>query len=315
MVIRICIIRHSKSGSNLLKEQGLNGQGLRDPGLTVLGSKAAHEYSPRLQKILEDNGFDIENTTVGASPLRRAQETAHSLFPNNTIHVFGQLNEHGDIPENIPLCNTSTRKGWIHFLKWLDTTYPSSSEGVHSIIAVGHRTFFRREVLKPLRKNIPMNNMDAAILEYDGDKTKFIKHIFYDKKIPTNGDRYISTIRNICTKNNGHSSMKHRNQKRRTQKGGGSLPLAYFQDGAQTYGRSDVPTGAGMGATNTSWVREPMIQRGGARKSCKCQRGGFPPAIMGQFVENGLSLIPAAGYMLYHSGKKTLRGRRQTRKN
>lgn len=315
MVIRICIIRHSKSGSNLLKERGQNGQDLRDPGLTVLGRKAAHEYSPRLQKILEDNGFDIENTTVGASPLRRAQETAHSLFPNNTIHVFGQLNEHGDIPENIPRCNTSTRKGWMHFLKWLDSMY-ASKEGVHSIIAVGHRTFFRREVLKPLRKNIPMNNMDAAILEYDGDKTKFIKHIFYDKKIPTNGDRYISTIRNTNIKNNGYSMKHHRKQKRSmTQKGGGSLPLAYFQDGAQSYGRSDTPTGLGIGATNYSWTREPITQRGGVRKSCKCQRGGFPPAIMGQFVENGLSLIPAAGYMLYRSGKKTLRRRSRTRKN
>ena len=316
MVIRICIIRHSKSGSNLLRERGQSGQNLRDPGLTVFGRKAAHEYSPKLQKILEENGFDIENTTVGASPLRRAQETAHSLFPNNTIHVFGQLNEHGDIPENIPRCNTKTRKGWIQFLKWLDTTYKTSktsntsNEGVQTIIAVGHRTFFRREVLKPLGKNIPMNNMDAAILEYDGEKTKFIKHIFYEKKIPTGGDRYISTMRNIHIKNNGHSSMKHRNQKRRTQKGGGSLPLAYFQDGAQIYGRSDTPTGVGLGA-NDSWIRAPIAQRGGVRK---CQRGGFPPSIMGQFVENGLSLIPAAGYMLYRSGKKTLR-RSRTRKN
>jgi hypothetical protein len=305
MVVRICIIRHSKSGSNLLKEQGLNGQGLRDPGLTVLGSKAAHEYSPKIQKILEDNGFDLSNTMIGASPLRRAQETAHALFPDKSIRIFGQLNEHGDIPENIPRCSISTRKGWNYFLKWLENQ-KSPDEDLF-VVAVGHRTFFRREVLKTLGKRAPMNNMDAAIVEYDGKNTTFVKYIPHGKSIPVRGDKYIP--------NRTYKSTKKTNGRTRKTQHGGSLPYAYFQDGAQMDGRTDMPTGDVI-QSGDSWIRGPIVQSGGA---CKCQRGGFPPAIMGSFVENGLSLLPAAGYMLYRASKKTsgrsrARGARKTRR-
>lgn len=293
MVVRICIVRHSKSGSNLLREMGKKqeSQTLSDPGLTVLGRKAATEYGPTLKTILEDNGFDMDTTLVGASPLRRAQETAHALFPKSTIQQFDALNEHGHIPENIPRCTTKSRKGWDVFLQWLSKHHPSGS-----VVAVGHRTFFRREVLRPLGKRAPMNNMDGAILEYDGTTLRFIKHIPYGKTIPTEGDRYIDRYKR---KSHTKSSMKAQTRK---QKGGGTLPQAYFQ-----------PTDVFASVAN--WVRPPMMQTGGKRATCKCkpQTGGFPPAIMGSFVENGLSLLPAAGYMLYRSRsgkKKTLRRRK-----
>jgi len=310
MVIRICVIRHSKSGSNLLRERGEGGQDLHDPGLTILGKKAAHEYSPKLIRLLEKNGFDLSSTVIGASPLRRAQETAHALFPDTTIHIFGELNEHGHIPENIPRCNTSTRKGWNQFLQMLSKTYASDKEPL-TVIAVGHRTFFRKEVLQPLGKDHPMNNMDAAILEIDcsrsrsrsKSKSRFIKHIPHGNTIRTAGDRYIDRYKGSTEKTRPHSSMA-----RRTQKGGGNIPY-----GAQTMGRSDVATGAGLGATSDMWAREPIQQRGGSRSTCKCQRGGFPASIMGSFVQNGMSLIPAAGYMLYRSQKDS-RGNRKSQK-
>ena len=312
MVIRICVIRHSKSGSNLLRERGEGGQDLHDPGLTILGKKAAHEYSPKLIRLLEKNGFDLSSTVIGASPLRRAQETAHALFPDTTIHIFGELNEHGHIPENIPRCNTSTRKGWNRFLQMLSKTY-SSDEKPLTVIAVGHRTFFRKEVLQPLGKDHPMNNMDAAILEIDCSqsqsrskpKTRFIKHIPHGKTIRTAGDRYIDRYKR---KTRRYSSMA-----RRTQKGGGNFPYGYFHDGAQAMGRSDSATGAGLGTTSDLWAREPIQQSGGSRSTCKCQRGGFPASIMGSFVQNGMSLMPAAGYMLYRSQKDS-RGNRNNRK-
>ena len=307
MVVRICILRHSKSGSNLLRERGKKqeSQALSDPGLTVLGRKAATEYSPVLQKILEDNGFDLDTTLVGASPLRRAQETASALFPTTTIQQFDALNEHGHIPENIPRCTTNSRKGWTVFLNWLTKHHPSGS-----VVAVGHRTFFRREVLRPLGKRAPMNNMDGAILEYDGTTLRFIKHIPYGKTIPMEGDRYIDRYDRYKRKSHTQSSMKHRS---RSQNGGGTLPQAYFQDGAQIEARSDIPTGVFASVAN--WIRPPITQTGGKRATCKCkkQTGGFPPAIMGSFVENGLSLLPAAGYMFYRSRsakKKTLRRRK-----
>ena len=240
----MCILRHSKSGSNLLLERGKNGRDIRDPGLTVMGRKAAESYGPTLRAILEENGFDPETTVVGASPLLRAQETAHLLFPETPIRRFEQLGEHGHIPENTPHCasSPSIRKGWPHFLKWLVKHSPSES-----IVAVGHRSFIRREILQPLGKDIDLKNMDGVILEYDGTSVRFVRYVLYGKPIATKYDRYIP---------------------RRTQTGG---------------------------------------------YTCKNrkQRGGFPPAIMGHFVENGLSLLPAAGYMLYRSSKKTLRRKRR----
>lgn len=318
--IKLCIIRHSKSGSNLLRERklGPESQALRDPGLTVLGKKAAHEYSPKLIDILEKNGFDLDNTIVGASPLRRAQETAHALFPEKSIHIFGELNEHGHIPENNPRCHTSARKGWDQFLKMLTKTY-ASDKTPRTVIAVGHRTFFRKEVLQPLGKDHPMNNMDAAILEYDCDtkKTTCIRHIPHGKTIRTTGDRYIDRYKRKSKRKSNRKTTRHSSMTRRTQKGGGNFPYGYFHDGAQAMGRSDVATGVGIGASSDLWAREPIQQRGG---SCKCQRGGFPASIMGSFVQNGMSLIPAAGYMLYRSQKdsrKSLKSRktRTTRRN
>ena len=316
---RICILRHSKSCSNLLLERGQNGQNVRDPGLTSLGRTAAEKYSPVLQSILRANGFDLENTVVGASPLLRAQETARTLFPNTIIHQFDQLSEHGHIPENIPRCRTISDKGWNVFLKWLVKTY--SAQSSVSIVAVGHRTFFRKEVLSPLGKDIPLSNMDGAIVEYDSDtgKTKFIKYILYGKKIETHGDRcIISTPQKI--KSHGYSSMKSRSRNTRTarksrkagkssQRGGG-LPYLYNQMSTM----SDTPTGVGLGATSSAWIRDPISQSGGKRqnKTCKCQGGGFSPSAMGHFVANGLSLLPAAGFMYYRStNKKTRKTRRK----
>jgi hypothetical protein len=127
-----------------------------------------------------------------------------------------------------------------------------------------------------------------------------------------------------------------RTQRRKQSGGGVTMPLGFYQDGAQMQGTYGSETGAGLGGMSSTMVREALVQTGGRqtngslrqtngslrqtngslrqtggstfgsrrrqrrrRETRKAQRGGFSPSIMGSFAANGLSLLPVASYMTY----------------
>jgi len=123
-------------------------------------------------------------------------------------------------------------------------------------------------------------------------------------------------------------------KQQRQQKGGGvTMPLGFFQEGAQMRGTYGSETGTGLGVMTDHMARSALVQTGGqtgghkkaTRKQRKQQKGGFAPSIMGSFAANGLSLLPMAGYMGYrmmNKGSKTRKGKagrtgrkRQTRRH
>lgn len=119
-----------------------------------------------------------------------------------------------------------------------------------------------------------------------------------------------------------------RKMKQRQQKGGGvTMPLGFYQDGAQMYGTYGSETGSGLGVMTANMARSALVQTGGRKKATRKQkqRGGFAPSAMGSFATNGLSLLPVASYMGYrmmNKGNKTRKSKtgrtgkkRQTRRH
>jgi hypothetical protein len=113
---------------------------------------------------------------------------------------------------------------------------------------------------------------------------------------------------------------KRMTKKQRCQKGGGSMPLGIYQDGAQMQGTTGEPSGLDLGISTDTMARTGISQTGGSRRQgrsltkrptmcgCDSQRGGFSPSIMGAFVTNGLQLAPVAsyvGYRMYKNQKPT----------
>jgi hypothetical protein len=93
----------------------------------------------------------------------------------------------------------------------------------------------------------------------------------------------------------------------RNQRGGGvTMPLGFFQEGAQMRGTYGSETGAGLGVMTANMARSALVQTGGRKKATRKngQRGGFTPSVMGSFAANGLSLLPVASYMGYRMMKK-----------
>lgn len=136
-----------------------------------------------------------------------------------------------------------------------------------------------------------------------------------------------SSVAAIASRGQGGGRRKHRKshrtgkemgKHRRThkhQRGGASMPLAYFQDGAQMRGTYTESTGVGLGAATNAMVRSTIHQTGGRRG----QAGGFAPSIMGPVVQNGMYLMPLASFMSYKMMKgrhrsSTRRGGRLTHK-
>jgi len=106
-----------------------------------------------------------------------------------------------------------------------------------------------------------------------------------------------------------HSRMgrRHRHQKTRKQRGGAatSMPLAWYQQGAQFQGTVADPTGVGLAGSNAAWARSALPAQGGGRRRSRRghsqQMGGFYPSIMGAgFASAGMRLLPAAAYMGYN---------------
>lgn len=126
----------------------------------------------------------------------------------------------------------------------------------------------------------------------------------------------------------------------RKQRGGAatSMPLAWYQPGAQFQGTVADPTGVGLAGSSASWARSALPGQGGGRRTRKTRRqrggfhrqrrgvtdhleqmggfhyqrsgvtnklvnqfGGFSPSVMGAgFASVGMRLLPAAAYMGYN---------------
>jgi hypothetical protein len=123
--------------------------------------------------------------------------------------------------------------------------------------------------------------------------------------------------------------MKQKQQRQQMQQGGGvTMPLGFYQHGAQMNGTYGSETGVGLGVMTEHMARSAVLQTGGKKKATRKaiqrkQRGGFAPSVMGSFAANGLSLLPVASYMGYRmmnkgtrKGKAGRTGRkRQTRRH
>ena len=120
----------------------------------------------------------------------------------------------------------------------------------------------------------------------------------------------------------------YRLQRRKQSGGGVTMPLGFYQDGAQMQGTYGSETGVGLGGMSSTMVREALTQTGGStfgsrrrqrrrRETRKAQQGGFSPSIMGSFAANGLSLLPVASYMTYRMthNSKSKKGPKRTRKS
>lgn len=119
--IYVDLIRHGHSCSNLAQDLAVHGRGLHnlkglyykfvenDPVLSSLGREMAvvvehdiRQYNP--QGLVEMcDGNKRCPTYLYSSPLRRAIETAHTMWDTKEIRVAPYLLEHGIGHENVPL--------------------------------------------------------------------------------------------------------------------------------------------------------------------------------------------------------------------
>ncbi len=125
-----------------------------------------------------------------------------------------------------------------------------------------------------------------------------------------------------------HHSRMNRRRRTRKQRGGAatSMPLAWYQQGAQFQGTLADPTGVGLAGSSAAWARSALPAQGGGSRRQRGQRlgvadqqGGFTPSVMGAgFAEVGMRLLPAAAYMGYnqfqnYKKRRTHRRRRSIR--
>jgi broad specificity phosphatase PhoE len=336
--VKIFLMRHSRSCSNLARdnatteEQKNASQQIRDPALSQIGLAMARSYGPRLAAKLRSLGFSLQSDTaiLGSSYLRRARETIAALFPNRTYHLFSHFKEYGDIPENTPAGILYQKPNFKRFMQHISEVQVDT--GATEFVIVGHGSFLRVDAWASLSPTLHkrFSNLDGFLIEADMEsghlKNIQLRDVPHRATIPT------PTSTDGClvpqplppakiaarTKRMVHRGRKSQKQKQKqhNQKGGGSMPLAYFKDGAQFMGTYAEPTGVGIGVGSGSMIRDPITQTGG-RRTQKQQQGGFSPSVMGSFVEVGTRLVPVAAYMGYKlwTGKKnksrrTRKGRR-----
>ena len=317
-------MRHSKSCSNHVRsgesESNPNivvSKDIRDPGLSTLGSSAAHAYGPILRRRLADKGFELDGAFVGASALGRAQDTARIVFGLDRIATLPHFTENGQIPENTPAGRPYAAPNWSRFVAHLSTLV---TEG-QSVAIIGHGSFLLS--LWPRLTGSPrsnrLNNLDGILLDADIGPRGLRVHSFEELHAPvTTGSS------DKCGIQDAQKIAAIRKRMTRKQRGGNGstgMPLAYFQDGAQMRGTVGAPSGTGLVG---SWFRAPLHQTGGARRGSRrrakrtrhtrrAQHGGFSPSIMGSFASNGLRLLPVAGYMGYKMYSNETKTRRRTR--
>ncbi len=311
--IKLFLMRHSKSCSNHVRSSDSNpnivvSKEIRDPGLSTLGSSAAHAYGPILRRRLADKGFELDRAFIGASALRRAQDTARIVFGLDRIATLPHVTEHGQIPENTPAGRPYAAPNWSRFVAHLSTLV---TEG-QSVAVVGHGSFllslWPRLTGSPRSKRL--NNLDGILLDADIDSRGLRVHSFEEIHAPViTGSSDTCGIQDVQKIAAIHKRMT---RKQRGGNGSTGMPLAYFQDGAQMRGTAAAATG-----TAGSWFRAPLHQTGGSRRRTRRQRsqnGGFTPSIMGSFASNGMQLLPIAGYMgykMYSNQKRRTRGSRR----
>jgi phosphohistidine phosphatase SixA len=323
-------MRHSKSCSNHVRSGDSDpnivvSKEIRDPGLSTLGSSAAHAYASILRRRLAEKGFELDRAFIGASALRRAQDTARIVFGRDRIATLPHFTENGQIPENTPAGRPYAAPNWPRFVAHLSTLV---TEG-QSVAVVGHGSFllslWPRLTGSPRSKRL--NNLDGILLDADIDSRGLRVHSFEELHAPvTKGSS------DTCGIPDMQKISVIRKRMTRKQKGGNGstgMPLAYFQDGAQMRGTTAAATGVGLAG---SWFRAPLHQTGGSRRrtrrqrggfgsraergrhSLRSQNGGFTPSIMGSFASNGMQLLPVAGYMgykMYSNQKRRTRGSRR----
>ena len=318
--MKLFLVRHSTSCSNLQREDAamvLMSKQIRDPGLTAQGIQIVKAYGPALKRRLKAAGLDPSTALVASSGLARASHTAKLLFGREPVTI-GYIKENGKIPENTSKNSQYQKPNWPAFLRDLE----AKANGRDAIVVV-HGSFLRHVVAPILLGYTPkerFNNLDGIFVSGCLVNGKLSVEKAHEMRRPTASfkgeDRCsVADTRKIARL----SKMKFRTRKQRSRKqrgGGVTLPLAYFQDGAQFNGTSASETGAGLAATSAAWVRAPLSQTGGQRKSRKSQRGGFAPGIMGAFVVNGARLAPMALYLgskMYRAARGTIgtmRGKR-----
>ena len=194
-----------------------------------------------------------------------------------------------------------------------------------------------------------LNNSDDHVYT---QFTNFVKYVTENRPslglgpMPQSGsdrDAMAAYIRNAITtisKQTGGRRSRYKiaapTRKMKKQRGGGvTMPLGFYQDGAQMRGTYGSETGVGLGVMTANMARSALLQTGGRKKVTRkaiqkqkqgqqSQRGGFAPSVMGSFASNGLSLLPVAsfmGYRMMNKGNKTRKGKagrtgrkRQTRR-
>jgi hypothetical protein len=126
-------------------------------------------------------------------------------------------------------------------------------------------------------------------------------------------------------KTTGHSRKMARRTRKQKQRGGAtSMPLAWYQQGAQFQGTVAEPSGVGLAGASAAWARSALPAQGGGSMhttgqggggSRRRQRGGFAPSVMGAgFAEVGMRLLPAAAYMGYNQFQNYNKSRRTHRR-
>jgi broad specificity phosphatase PhoE len=323
--VRLALIRHSKSCANHVRHIAgteesdhpliVASQTLRDPALSVVGRRMAAAYGPRLRQKLRDLGLDVERAVIGASPLRRAQQTAALLFPGFRVTTFRHLGENGAIPENTPEGTRYTSPDWRAFVASVAAHTTSGTHG--DFVIIGHGSFLRSiawQAVTGAARTKPFANLDGFLVEADiGVDGSIQDACVTPLSLPANLAPHVHNAADACAL---PAKIRRLTQKMtQKQQRGGGLPLAYYQDGAQMRGTYAEPTGAGLATTTAAWSRSPLSQTGGRRKSRKVHRrrqaGGWAPSVMGTFAANGATVLPIAAYL----GYKMYKNQRPTRKS
>jgi broad specificity phosphatase PhoE len=322
--IKLFLMRHSKSCSNHVRASAPGGpesesdptvivsKEIRDPGLSVLGSSVARTYGPTLRRSLSKEGFGLDGAFIGASSLRRAQDTARLIFGRSPV-ALPHFTENGQIPENTPAGSPYAAPNWSHFVAHLSTLVRDGD----SVAVVGHGSFLLSlwPTLTGKARGKRLNNLDGILLDADIDAHglrvlgfKEIRAPVFDvgaDKCDVEDTRKIKGASRSMTRQRGGN-------------GSAGMPLGFFNDGAQMRGTMGEQTGVGLAGSSGSWVRAPLNQTGGRRRATRRkQQGGFSPSVMGAFASNGMQLLPMAGYMGYkmysNQPKATRKTKRRTR--
>jgi broad specificity phosphatase PhoE len=338
--IQLFLMRHSTSCSNHVREDIAISQGIRDPALSVEGQRLAERYRPHLQKKLKGAGFDVETAIIASSTLRRAKQTAEIVFGKNPV-ALPCFTENGAIPENTPVAHTYAPPCWKRFSDHIAELI--AQEAKTEIAVVGHGSYLLSlwPKLTGAARDSRLNNLDGILLDVDVRGRSL--HILSHKEIRC--PFHVSTKKDRCSVGDTRKiAALRRGMTRKGQSGGnGSAGMnqAFFQDGAQMPGRFSEPTGVGLAGTTNSWIRTPLTQTGGARRTRRnrapqeggigsrarrgrhsrrvySQNGGFSASVMGAFAANGARLLPVAAYMGYkmysNSTKKTKKRVRGSRR-